>query len=279
MPHDTTIDREQSAANADSASGPAAETPSAAQALFASLLTPSWGLGLVIVSCLLLPCYEGCNGNAISGYQLFANVELSMSSIHATFLVGWPFVFGLLVAGGTLYLAATGNCRPLWWCLALLIGANAAFQAAGLLAVLPELHKAKGSELRGGLMVAAVLGGVTVGLLILLAVSRRYSRTPLQAAMWLQGALALAAAATFSFVIPLMIFAQGPLLGGKLGHAACLFLLLAAVVQWFDGDRALARRRGESPLQLNLKATLLLMLIGGVACAWIVLFAMAEHLA
>ena len=47
------------------------------------------------------------------------------------------------------------------------------------------------------------------------------------------------------------------------------FLIVTTIVQRLDGYRALTRLSSESCLQLSLKSMLLLMQVGGMACAWV----------
>lgn len=251
--------------------------PSARRRVLASVLTPSWSLGLLLFVCLSLPAYRGCNDQVVYVGSVFAEVEPTADSVYLTFLVTWPFFFGLLVAVGTLWIALAGKAsraRLLWRLLAALVIVNMVLMTTAFVASWLE-HESSG-EFGQEMLDAWWLLLPSLAALALMVFTARRRRDYFQSAMWLQCGLAVLAAVSVSLVTPGFLLAKEFLLGGILAIAASVFLILATVVSLLDGRRALARRAGESPLQLSLKAMLLLMLLGGVACSWIGTFLVAE---
>jgi len=247
--------------------------------LLASIFTPTWGLGLLLGLCLLLPCYQGCNDTTIYGYGALAEASLTVESAFETFLLTWPFAFGLLAGIGTVAMLLTRRPLLLWWAYAGLILAYGAIQLTFLASRQEEIRKAFATENRETMWISLAFFSVAIVLLAMLLLTRRYCRSPVRAAMWLQGALAVLAAVSISILIPMLYLAQGPLFGAKIAHVCCLLLIVTSIVGWFEGQRVFSRETRSSPLQLSLRATLVLMLVGGLLFAWGITFALHDLIA
>jgi hypothetical protein len=204
-------------------------------------------------------------------YRVLTLEKFTAAEAYLKFLMAWPFVFGLSVALGTIAVAWSGkphSARWLWWSYALLIVFHAALLIFAMASERASADKGASwtwDEIR----LATVWYGTTALLLGLLPVSRILSRNWCDAAMGLQLALALSAASCLSLVIPALTLANRFLVGGKLAVASSVALIVATLVLWLDGHRALTRQVGESPLRLSLRSMLLLMAVGGMACAWV----------
>ena len=250
--------------------------PSASEQVFSSLFSPTWSLGLLLFACIFLPTVKNCNGNTVYVCSQLAEEGLSAPEIYGKFVIVWPFLLGLVICLGTLRMICSGapvRARFLWWSFAVLIIANAGLLACGfgpdMLSGLSELVAGEEvawdfDHLEGPLWI-----GTSLALLAALPVTRRYCRNWYDSAMWLQLCLVLTAAIFLSFVLPAIFLAEERLIGGKLAAACGVLLIITTIIQLLDGRRALTRLRGESRLRLSLKAMLILMQIGGMACVWI----------
>ena len=58
--------------------------------------------------------------------------------------------------------------------------------------------------------------------------------------------------------------------------ACSVGLVVSTIVQRLDGYRVLTRGPNDSSLRLSLRASLMLMAIGGLACAWVGACAIVE---
>lgn len=242
--------------------GQSDSSPRVRKQIFASVFSPSWALGLILFLCILLPSYEGCNGETVRvSAALAADVD-SPADVYVRFMVVWPFLLGLVICVGTLVLVVSRDPKRagfLWWSFALLIILNATLL---VLALVTETDDSAD-------VWTAVWGAAATILLVLLPFTRRHCRNTFNAAMWLQLILALTAAVCLTFVVPAIFFANQWLIGGKVALACSVLLVPISIVLRLDGCRALTRSSHESPLRLGLKSAILLMLVGGLACAWI----------
>jgi hypothetical protein len=237
----------------------------------ASLFTPTWNASLLLFVCLFLPSYEGCNGETIYVADAVSTGLSAEVAFYPAFLVIWPYLFGLIVAIGTISLAHSrqqDGARRLWCWLAGLVAIHSVLLAAALVREPPSSWSEWRSWDSGDLLMGLFWLGTTLFLIVLVPLTGVCCRTWFNAAMWLQLAGTVTAAICLSYFIPAIAFAHKLLLGGKLAVASSVFLIFATIVERLDGHRALVRRRGEPPLRLSLKSMLLLMIIGGLACAW-----------
>ncbi len=248
--------------------------PSAWSQVFASLFTPSWSLGLLLFVSFLLPSYQGCNGHTVYVRNIVVECKFTPGDVLTALVLIWPFSFGLIVAVGTVALSLSCNperARWLWWSYAGLILLYALQLCVVVVGFFAALATGKADynwdwqDILGG----ACFWAGSAALIALLPITRRRCQNWFNAAMWLQLSLALLAALYVSLFLPAITFAKGLLIGGKLSIAASVFLVLATLVARLDGYRVLTRARGESPWQLSLKSLMLLMSLGGIACAWV----------
>jgi hypothetical protein len=247
------------------------DSPSAWHLVFASLFTPTWSLSLLLFVCLFLPSYEGCSGETIYIADAVSTGLSADVAFYPAFLVIWPYLFGLIVAIGTVCLARSrqhDGARRLWWWLAGLFALHAVVLAAALAREPPSSWSEWQSWEWGDILSGLYWLGTTVFLIVLIPITGVYCRTWFNAAMWLQLAGVVTAAIYLSYFMPVIAFAHKLLLGGRLAVACSVLLIVSTIVERMDGHRALVRRRGEPPLRLSLKSTLLLMVLGGLACAW-----------
>ncbi len=249
----------------------AARSACAWRQVFASLFTPSWSLGLLLALCLFLPSYRGCNNQVVYVAEALVAEPSAPGEVYQSFLLTWPVLFGLVTFFGTLLLAAT--CDPqrasvLWWSYAALVFIHVALLSTVLL-VEGSHGDSKAAWIWQEVSIAGAWLIPTLGLPAVLHVTFRYCRSWFSAAMWMQLALALTAAACTTFVNPSLVMAKDFLVGGALMIVASVGLIVSTVVQIFDGHRALTRKPSESPLKLSLQAMFVLMTIGGLACAWV----------
>jgi len=267
-----------------------AEQPvSGRRQVFASVFTPQWSLGLLLFLCMFLPSYRGCNGEVIVPCQVYACDWTSLEAPLFMWLVTWPYLFGLVLAVGTVCLAWSRRGSAafgLWWWYSGFILFNAVLWqftvVAGLASSAYSVSRgdesielpASGEELFHALIEAVkspicwilCASGVLAAMIPLTA---RLCRNWFHAAMWLQCSLVLLAAVYVSTLTPGFLLAEGFLIGGKLSVAFAVLLILVSVAVWADGQRVLVRQKGESPLRLSLRTAMLLMLVGGLGCAWI----------
>ncbi len=239
----------------------AASTPSARQIIFSSVLTPNWLLGLLLFACMFMPFYEGCNNKTVYIYKSLGDVEPTASSVYSTYLRVWPFLFGFILCAGTLAAAFGRNpqqSRALWWGLALLILVN------GFLLIPNVAEGVKDGS-------AAIVVVLSILLLVLVYGTAAYGRNWFQSAIILQFALACLATPWLPIIA---LFKSRLLIGGKLAVGAGSLLIVSSIVEFVNARRALARKPGESPLQLSLRSMFVIMLVGGVVFAlvgaWIV---------
>lgn len=246
------------------------ESPSAWQLVFASLFTPTWNLSLLLFVCLFLPSYEGCNGETV--YVADAVItRISDDAIYPRFLVVWPYLFGLIVTLGTISIARSGRperARRLWWSLAGLVGVHSVLLVVVLTTEPPTSWSEWSTWDWETILWAAYWLGTTVILIALIPITGIFCRTWFNAAIWLQLALAVTAAICLSYFIPAIVFAKKFLIGGRVAVACSVLLIVSTILERLDGHRALVRNRGESPVRLSLRSILLLMLVGGLVCAW-----------
>ncbi len=239
--------------------------------VFASLFTPSWSLGLLLFACLFLPAYRGCNNQVVYLSAAVTSDPLAAGEVYQSFLLTWPLLFGLMMSLGTLVLAWTSDPRRasiLWWSFAGLIFLHTTLLVAAILAETSNVDSKTAWTWQEFSIIACWLVP-TIGLPVILFATYRYCRNWFSAAMWVQLALAVIAAVCTTVVMPSLLIAKELLIGGKILIAGSVGLIVSTIVQLLDGHRALTRKPTESPLQLNLKSMLLLMAIGGLACAWV----------
>lgn len=241
------------------------------QQVFASLFTPSWSLGLLLFFCLFLPSYRGCNNQVVYLSEAMLLHEITPGEIYQRFLLIWPLLFGLVTCVGTLVLVWTSDpqrASVLWWSFAGMVFLHLTLLLVACLSQISTVESESTWKWQDFSIVACWLIP-TIGLPALLLVTYRYCRNWFHAAMWMQLALSLTAAACTTAVVPSLLIAKEFLIGGRLMAVGSVGLVLSTIVQLLDGYRALTRKPTESPLRLSLKAMLLLMGIGGLACAWV----------
>lgn len=241
----------------------ASQSTPARQLVFASILTPSWSLGLLLFACLFLPFSRGCNNDTHYMYEAFNGIGPSAWSIFDVFFSTWPFLFGLTLAVATIITAVVRQplqCRLLWASLSTLIIVNGLLLSGALYEDAAQKNWLMEWEQRWHEM---WLIAPSLGLLVLVLLTKRRCHNGFHAALWLQFFLACLAAVQ----LPLLVFGH-LLIGAKLAVVFSSCLILSTIIQWFDGERALTRSRGESTFQMSLKAMLALMLAGGLTFSW-----------
>ena len=224
---------------------PTRADPSAGQQVFASLFTPGWMLGMLLAMCLLMPSYQGCNGNVVRLSEAFVLEQGTAEEVYVRYLLVWPTLYGLIVFAGTLRLAWSRDPQKasfLWWGFAGLIVSHTA-----LLVVTVAVSVMKGDEWSWDAFcdpLSLLWATASIGLPALLLVTYRYCGSWYDAAVWVQLVLAVLAAVCTTYVIPALLLAKSLLYGGKLMICCSVGLIVATIVQRLDGHRALTRARG-----------------------------------
>jgi hypothetical protein len=190
---------------------------------------------LFLPLCLLPSCQiQGCGAPAtpppptpLSPYELYRGSESPRDLFFVTAVVQWPYFFGLLVCGATLFIAATGQARhfrALWFTFAgiIAVGSIGLWWHVG-----DELRHRENPPAGDRLWEPVMVIGPTILFCLVLVVTYFNCRTWLAAATWVQ--LTLAAYGLVWFTLVDCAF---PLLwGGRLSQAACLVLALATLVE------------------------------------------------
>jgi len=288
-------------------SAPPNKPVSVRQQAFVSLFTPQWTLGLLLFVGMFLPSYRGCNDSVITpctvlalpgpppGEPLSTWPALLASCAWYAWLVTWPFFFGLVLALATWYLAWSRRERAAfglwWWYCGFVLFNTLVWQLAALAGLGAILHAWFHGDLTPTLpTMREALGGIvalfqtpfgwsllaSVVLLAAIPIMARVCRNWYRAAMLLQISLVLLAAVSVSTLTPGLLLAKDFLAGGKLSVACAVLLIPVSIAVWADGQRVLVRRKGESPLRLSLRTAMLLMLVGGLGCAWIASVALSD---
>ncbi len=205
------------------------QSVSAWQHVFASLFTPTWNLSLLLFVCLFLPSYEGCSGETVYVADAVTTGR-STQDYYLTFLVVWPYFFGLIAALGTISIGLSGRperARRLWWSLAGLIGLHSVLFAVVLAMAPPTSWSGWRSSGWGPILIGVYWLGTTVVLIALIPITGILCRTWFNAAIWLQLALTVTAAICLWYFIPVIVFAKDLLIGGRLAVACSVFLIMA----------------------------------------------------
>ncbi len=189
---------------------------------------------LFLPLCLIPSCQiQGCQTTPappptpLSPYELYEGVESPRELFFVTAFFQWPYFFGLLVCGATLFIATTGqpqHFRALWFGFAgvIAVGSIGLWWHVG--SDLRDQKNAQPLDMLWGILIVVV---PTVLFCLVLVVTYFNCRTWLAAATWVQLTLAAYGLAWFTLVDYMF-----PLLwGGRLSQAACLALALATLVE------------------------------------------------
>ncbi|MCA9262685.1 MAG: hypothetical protein KDA60_02505 [Planctomycetales bacterium] len=242
----------------------------AVQQAFASIFTPSWSLGLILSFSFLLPTARGCNDKTIYVTDFWTNHDGTFESTYLGFATTWPILFGLFLAAGTLWMVSRSrlqSARFLWLGYSVIIAIHSILFV--VLCVLTKPWNSLGFGIRDDVLSTIVILLPTVGLPVLVWLTLRRSRTWYRAAMWLQLGMAATSMFTVGLVTPIVLIFGSPRIGNQLAISASIGLFVMTVVQLLDGERALVRQPHESPLQLSLRGSLLVMSLGGIGLAGI----------
>lgn len=231
-------------------------------------------IGLVLFLGVFLPTAKGCNNKVVYPVQAVQfRKTLRLEDLLASYLVLWPYCFGLAVALTTWWMLRRSDlrrARSMWWTFTALVAINLAL--LGALAAfrwLPDMLGDGGGDVDDSPILRGYL--IFTGLSLLATLMSLRARNWFRSAMWMQAVLALLAAITLALFLPLVVFAGELLFGWKLAFTAAILLSIAALIQQFDGERVLGEG-GEhaSPVQFTLRQIIILMVVGGVASAIVI---------
>lgn len=235
-------------------------------AAFPWLFTPNYFFGFLLLGCLLLPGFRGCNGETVP----------TLISVVTPFVgfTGLPQFLAVVLLINTSVLCfrwqteqkRIGAFRAEWLTNTTL--AVLAFLASnGLLSVV--LVNEPSWELRNWDDVlfwgSTILYGSAplIGWLFVRFRAGSWFRKATLLQLW----LALLSIASAMFYLPFIAISNVFYIGGKLNVIGVFGVVFASVVQLMDGQRSLHRSKGEPILQLTLKQAFVLMTLACVLTA------------
>ena len=228
-------------------------------------------LCLALVSLRRRPSVEGCNGSVVYPAQYLANYNTSGEpstaleiafGTYSEFAILWPYFFGLTVAVVSLLAHRHQGLLQLGWITwAFLIGLHAL--TLFLFLGLHFLYGEQPTGLSDISFIAVTLATIVVALLTLRC------HNWFNSVAWLQATLGLAAAINLSTVSLWFTFSQRVLFGWQLALFSSICIALHGLVMRMAGVEVVLPKFEPYPrFQLSLRNMLILMLVGGVACAW-----------
>jgi len=238
-----------------------------------STAMPGGLTGLVLFICLFLPSVESCSGDVIVPAQVLADskdddptttFEELVGVAYGKFLLVWPYFFGIGVAVVSLLAQRFPSTLQLVWIAWLWLIA----MHATLFSIFFAIHLSTEEEpptVADFSMVPITLATVVAALFTLRC------RSWFNATMWMEAMLGLVAAVNLSTFSLAILLSQRVLFGWQLALGSSLCISIHGLVMRMAGAEVVLPKFEPRPrFQLSLRNMLILMLVGGIACAWMI---------
>lgn len=230
---------------------------------FPWLLTPNFFLCFLLFFCLFVPGFQGCSDQTIyiatvipSPFIGFTNLAQLLAIV--VFVATW-----LWCRGPGEKEKSTGSIFA-WRSFTVLAVANFLLTFGCFLYGWSSQEKSSETSWEAIGFFVGVGAYVTLPVFVACLMTFKSERSLFFKASVMQLIMSIAGIVSALYFLPVITLAKRFYIGGILNVVGVFGVLLMSVVQLFDGERALNRKRGEPILRLTLKQTFLLMTISCV---------------
>lgn len=233
---------------------------------FPWLVTPNFFFCFLLVFCLFVPGFQGCNGTTVyigTGLQSPFVGFTNLSQLLAVVVLVTTYLW---CVAPTKEQKTTGS-KFAWRSFCVLAVANFLLTSGFFWYVLIfDEGQSSDSSWEASAFFIAIVVYITSPAVASL-ITFKSGQSQFSKASIMQLVLSLAGIASALYFLPTFMLAGKSYIGGKLNVVGVFGLLFMSVVQLIDGERSLNRKGGDPIVRLTLKQSFLLMTIACVLCS------------
>lgn len=231
---------------------------------FPWLLTPNFFFCFLLFFCLFVPGFQGCSDQTVYIATTLPSPFIGFTHL-AQILAIVVLVATLLWCEGQRKEQIFTGSQFSWLSFTVLAVAN--FLLAFVPLLIAWISKEPMETSWESITFFSVIGVYVTGPVVASFITFKSGRSRFFKASMMQLVMSIAGIVSALYFLPVITLAKRFYIGGILNVVGVFGLLLMSVVQLFDGERSLNRKRGEPTIRLTLKQIFLLMTISCVLCS------------